>query len=528
MNRNTQSRFTYFCAATALAFALPSNASAEEVTLKSPDGSVNMTGELIGIENGAYILESSLGNLRISSDNVSCFGTGCPETEKPSESLRIFGSEVVAEGLMPVLLSGYSGFHDAAEETETGRGPYEVITTLTGDQGFGDTLASFTVRASFVGDGFANLISETATIGVSSRRIAPSEARILRSAGAGSMIDPSNEHILATDSLVVILHPNNPVRELTIDQLRRIYSGEISNWVEVGGLDANIQVVQTLEAVRDASIFNQRLFGERQRGAPAFPRQVGDDAAVANIVNSDPNSIGVVSFAFQRGAKPATLVSECGIRMVPDAFSARTEEYAMQRFLYAYTRQDTIDQPAQDFLSFATSSDADQIVRKSGFIDLGVSRRAQFLDSPRAKQLLESTDDQFEANFMQQLLSQMPDYDRLSTTFRFRTGSQRLTPRGEVNLTRLIDYLQNQPAGTEILIVGFTDSVGAFTSNMELAEERAERVLQELQSTANGALAEIKMDAIGYGEIAPTACNTTDDGRAINRRVEVWIRNSVG
>ncbi len=57
----------------------------------------------------------------------------------------------------------------------------------------------------------------------------------------------------------------------------------------------------------------------------------GDNNEVAALVNAQEGAIGYVGFAFQRGAKPMPLVNECGITTVPDSFSAKTEEYALQR-----------------------------------------------------------------------------------------------------------------------------------------------------------------------------------------------------
>jgi phosphate transport system substrate-binding protein len=74
------------------------------------------------------------------------------------------------------------------------------------------------------------------------------------------------------------------------------------------------------------------------------------------------------------------------------------------------------------------------------------------------------------------------------------------------------------------MLVGFTDDVGAFDSNRELSQERAEQVLAELQQRAGDRLQNVNLTYRGFGEVAPTACNQEDRGRAINRRVEVWIQ----
>ena len=128
---------------------------------------------------------------------------------------------------------------------------------------------------------------------------------------------------------------------------------------------------------------------------------------------------------------------------------------------------------------------------------------------------------------MGEMLAEMDNYDRLSTTFRFRTGSSRIDERGRLDMQRLMTFLERAPAGTKLKFVGFTDDVGAFEGNRQLANERANAVLEEFRSVAGDLAANVEMDTVGYGEIAPSACNISDRGRAINRRVEVWVSNSI-
>ena len=95
--------------------------------------------------------------------------------------------------------------------------------------------------------------------------------------------------------------------------------------------------------------------------------------------------------------------------------------------------------------------------------------------------------------------------------------------RRRLDLDRLVSYLERVPAGTEVKFVGFTDSVGAFEANRNLSFGRADAVLDEVRAAAGGRLDHVQFATTGYGEVAPSACNVTDRGKAINRRVEVWI-----
>ncbi len=530
INKSIFKRSSAFCAlAVAGALTAPTMSFAEDVTLKSSDGTVNIVGEFKGFEENAYIIKTGLGELRISAERVRCEGAACPVFETESADVVIAGSDTVGLGMMPLLLEGFAGYLDAESTVTATSQEGELIAEMIGDQGFGDPLGSYLVSSTASGDAFTKLLSKDTEIGMASRRIKPAEARALRDAGAGNMISPDQEHIIAVDSLVVITHPENPIQQLTMEQLGGIYSGEITNWSEVGGPDMAITVVGRQEDSGTSAIFYRRVLGEADSWKFASDIKVAENNnEAAAMVNGDPSAIGFVGYAFQRGAKALSLVNECGITMKPDAFSARTEEYALQRRLYLYNRADNLSDASQEFLQYALSDNADGVIAKSGFIGLEIDKRPMPLDSERARSLLDPSVDAYEGGVMREMLGTMVDYERLSTTFRFRTGSSKLDERGVKDMKRLTEYLENAPKGTKIMAVGFTDSVGAFDSNRGLSERRAEQVIQDLKNFSGERLSGIQMASTGYGEIAPSACNISEDGRRINRRVEIWVSNQAG
>ena len=138
--------------------------------------------------------------------------------------------------------------------------------------------------------------------------------------------------------------------------------------------------------------------------------------------------------------------------------------------------------------------------------------------------MMGSATDAYERNFATSLVDERVTWDRLSSTFRFASGSSRLDERGRADLDRLVEYLGTQPAGTEVAVVGFTDSDGAFDGNNALSVQRANQLAEELQSAGRGSLNNVNVVTKGYGELAPASCNDTAAGKRINRRVEIWIR----
>jgi phosphate transport system substrate-binding protein len=506
---------------------LPMMAQAEEVTLKSSDGTVNIVGEFVEFVDNAYVVRTALGDLRVSAATVSCEGAACPTIETTAVDVTFAGSDTVGLGVMPLLLSGFAANIGAAGTiTETGV-EGQVVDALVADAGFGDELGKILVTSTVSGDAFKALLDKSAEFGMASRRIKPEEARELKAAGAGNMVSPTQEHIIAIDSLVVIVHPENPVKSLTTEQLRNIFGGIIVNWKDVGGPDLPITVLDRQEDSGTRSVFQAAVFGDN--GAPPIPTAViiDDNNKVAAAVNDDPGAIGFVGYAFVRGAKPMPLINECGIEMVPDAFSAKTEEYPLQRRLYLYNREDNLSPLGKQILDFSQSPAADEVIARSGFIDLGIKRQVQTLEGPRGQMLLAPNEDAFESGVMREMLAAVVEHERLSSTFRFSPGSAALDERGVLDLGRLVSYLEAMPAGTKVVFVGFTDDVGEFTSNRSLSEGRARQIMEQLRVMAGDRIPNVELSAIGFGEIAPAACNTSASGQAINRRVEVWIQSPV-
>ena len=508
-----------------MATAVAAPALAQDVTLASADGTVNLTGQFRGIENGAYILVTAMGEMRISTDRVSCVGVACPGGEEVKADLVIGGSDTVGLGLMPLLLEGYSSAADAAMTVSATVTTDEIIAEMIGEQGFGEPMPSILVNSRTSSSGFQDLLANQIEISMASRRIRPEEARALREAGSGNMISPAQEHVIAADSLVLITHPDLPVSSLTIEEVAGIYTGRTTNWQELGGPDLPITVIDRPAGSGTRAVFEGRILGDA--GGVDFDGKVIADTNTdaSRMVSETQGAITYVGFAFQRGLPALTLVNECGIATTADAFSAKTEEYPLQRRLYMYSREDTLSEAGIAFLDYATSAEADTVIQKAGFTGFAVVRRDQTMDSPRARALLNAEVDAYEGGFMREMLGQMVDFDRLSSTFRFRTGSTQLDERGVIDLERLISFLQTQPQGTEVMLVGFTDDVGEFESNLSLSEQRALQVAEQVRNAAAERLPNIQLTTRGYGEIAPTACNSAEEGRNINRRVEVWIKN---
>ena len=132
----------------------------------------------------------------------------------------------------------------------------------------------------------------------------------------------------------------------------------------------------------------------------------------------------------------------------------------------------------------------------------------------------------FDGNQYSSMMSELRNADRLSISFRFQTGSSILDVESVRNLRELAGRMENgEFTGLEVMLVGFADSIGDRFRNTQLAERRALAVRDILARELSPATEQqLRLTPLSYGELLPLSCNTSDVGRARNRRVEVWLR----
>lgn len=178
----------------------------------------------------------------------------------------------------------------------------------------------------------------------------------------------------ARDAIVVIVHPNNAVENLTVEELRRIYSGETKRWSEAGGRDVEIvPVVQPPDADITESFVQQVM-----SGMPIQARSVsasGDSAAVAEVM-ARPGAVAFVSLAYaDRGARPLRVASLKGLPYwKPDLEAVYRGQYPLTRYFNLYVRP--AGRPlANGLITFVTSLDGQRLVQQSGFVPTAVPVR---------------------------------------------------------------------------------------------------------------------------------------------------------
>jgi phosphate transport system substrate-binding protein len=211
------------------------------------------------------------------------------------------------------------------------------------------------------GVGIAALINGTVDIAASSRPIKTSEIEKLKARFATM----GHSFPIARDGLSVYLNTANPVKELTLAQIRDIYTGKITNWNQVGGGNAPIILYSRENSSGTYTYFKDNVLMGKDYSPRAQTLQ--GTAAVVNAVANDPNGIGYGGAAYAKGIKFAGVKKdEKSPAILPTLETVRSGQYPISRYLYLYLRA----KPAGDvkkFLDWAVGPEGQAIVSKVGY-----------------------------------------------------------------------------------------------------------------------------------------------------------------
>ena len=210
---------------------------------------------------------------------------------------------------------------------------------------------TFTYNPTGSGSGITAVSEGRCDIGLSSRALKDDE----KASGL-------KETILAYDGIAIIVNPQSKVEDLTVEQIKKIYTGEITNWSEVGGADGEIVLIgreagsgtrdgfESITDTKDKCKYRQEL------------TSTGD---VITTVAQNPNAIGYASLASVKDTVKALKVGG----VTPTEDTVKDGSYVVQRPFVLVTKEGTpLSETAQKFFNYATSSSASEIISKAGAV----------------------------------------------------------------------------------------------------------------------------------------------------------------
>lgn len=187
-------------------------------------------------------------------------------------------------------------------------------------------------------------------IGLSSRNLKAEEAQNL------------NATVIAIDGIAMIANPQNSVSDLTIEQIAKIYTGEVTNWNEVGGNDAPIVLIgrEAASGTRDGFESITKTKDKCQ-----YTQELTSTGDVVQTVSSNPNAIGYASLASVKDT--VKLLSVEGV--TPTNETIQNGTYKIQRdFVFVTPKNKQLSEATQAFMDYASSAEADEMITKAGAV----------------------------------------------------------------------------------------------------------------------------------------------------------------
>lgn len=512
-----------------------SAASAAEVTLQMRGGEFQIKGDLKSYDGGKYSIESkSFGVMTLDASRFECIGANCPKgpVAAPAAagaslagqlgSTVWMGGSAQGTSVMPKLVQAYASSIGAEVTRVVGSDAKNLEFKLVRG---GQEIGAFHVHRQGVPAGLDGLEKKTVEAVWSARPVTPEEVRKGQQAGIANLRAPGFEHIYALNAMSVVVAQDHPAASISIDNLAKVYSGEIRDWGQLGLPPGKITVYAMVETSGYWGAFEEMVLKPKQLKAAADIVRVDSATDWSDMVARDKGGIGITTIGLVRNAKALNIEASCGLITRPSNFAAKTEEYPLTHRLHLYTGGAPRSALGRELLAFAMSPRMSPVLRDANFVDQEPETLDFTSQTSRIAYALNAQQEDFNMEMMRTLITELKGTSRLSLTFRFGTADATLDNRALQDVARLREMLLSEAyRNKKVTLIGFADAVGPFAGNLRLADRRAAQVMRALLGSGGNALRG-QVTSKSFGELAPVACNDTAETRARNRRVEVWIRD---
>jgi len=220
------------------------------------------------------------------------------------------------------------------------------------------------------GTGIAALLNGTTDICIASRSIKSKEVNLAKEKGLNPV-----EVVTSRDGIAVVVNPGNPINDLSIEQIGKIYTGAYTKWSDVGGPDQPIVVLSRESSSGTYVFFQERVMSKKDYSVDAM--LMPSTSAIIQSVTQDKWAIGYVGlgYAIEAGDKVKTLSVRDGKDselVVPSVETVQDGSYAIARPLFFYLNGEATGL-AKEFVDFVLSAHGQEIVLESGYVPIPVA-----------------------------------------------------------------------------------------------------------------------------------------------------------
>ena len=222
------------------------------------------------------------------------------------------------------------------------------------------------------GTGIAAIIDGTCNIADASRPMKPAEIAKAKSNGKEIV-----EHKVALDALCIVVNPKNPINELSVAQLKGLFSGAITDWGSVGGTSGAVTIYSRESSSGTYDFVKEHILGDADYSPKA--QTLSGTAAILNAIAKDPSSIGyggAAYFATHPEVKILGVKTDKGATAVNPVSGGKLDEqvvrsmtYPISRYLYCYTAGEPTG-PIKAYLDWIVSDEGQKLVRELEYVPL--------------------------------------------------------------------------------------------------------------------------------------------------------------
>jgi phosphate transport system substrate-binding protein len=218
---------------------------------------------------------------------------------------------------------------------------------------------AISIEGSGSGNGIKALIDGTCDIANSSRKFKDEEIKAARAKNVSYREIP-----VAYDMIVPVVHPSNPVNNLTMEQLKAIYDGSVNNWKELGGRDGKIVVIS-----RDSSSGTFEVWHEKVQKKTDVRKDAllqASNGAIITSVAANPLAIGYAGFGYLTSSVKAIKVNS----VEGTIENGKSGSFPLARELYICINEKTVSKEAMDFVNFLLGPAGQKCVQDAKYIPL--------------------------------------------------------------------------------------------------------------------------------------------------------------
>jgi phosphate transport system substrate-binding protein len=411
------------------------------------------------------------------------------QANKPVTVMRIKGSNLIGHRLILDMAQAFLEQKGAKQITvlqDSIAHRYRIQSIIPGDS----TRKVIEVEAHGSATAINCLKQSQCDIGMVSRELREEDQ--LQTIGITN--EPASSHLLGMDGIAIIINANNPLSSITLDQLQKILTGEITKWSDLGiAKEGTIQVY-----MRDSQSTTVELLANNVlQGKEVLPqaKRLESEEQLADNVNADQNGIGLVSMSNIRLAKILPLGVSASEMVGLNFSTVLNNTYPLTRRLYLFAKPQSQNALVNEFLAFTNSEKGQQVVAQNGFVDQ-MPRTNQPYNVEKYKNIADN---------------RLLGATKLSIEFYPETLT--LNDRDMQDVGRLAAlFLKPEWANKKIILIGHNEKGN---NNKQEAKQRADIVARTLR--AQGLMIE-EADIFSAGDRIPSL------NPLRSKRVEVFLR----